>query len=287
MKRIALMLLIALFALPLWGQNSMTVYLLVKATPAWNPDDPMVYGRGFPVYADITNQYIGSQVLPDFVQFIITDADSLQFIRDAYVIPWRKALEWDVADSDMATDTHTLKAYVKPEYVSASGLNRLTREGVEEFLNNWGATVDSIALGEVTFTANVYEAIKSDGFWERNVQMFAWTEVGYDAPTGIHRVRVNYTGYTINLAEYAAQIINRGCEIVSNQPAQKRVTFDCSRQNVFNEFKQSVKERFDGNYAIRKWNFLEAAVDAAIAAGGSLEVTKAQVLNYIHNRLDD
>jgi hypothetical protein len=288
MKRLALVILIALFALPLWGQDSMPVYLLVKVTPAWNPDDPMVYGKGFPVHADITNQYVGKQVLPDFVQFVITDADNLETVRDAYTIPWKREIDWEFVSHDFATDTHTLKAFTKPEFVSASGKNRLTRDGVESFLNRWNAVVDSISLGEVTFTVNALDAIISEGFWGRTVPDGVLTELSYTEATGIHSITIDYGLIpAVPLAELAALITSNGCTITSNKPAQKKATFSCSRDNVFAQFKQSVKDAIDGTYAIRRWNFLDAAIDAAISAGGSLEVTKAQVTSYIHNRITD
>ena len=264
----------------------MPAFVLFKLVDSPDPSDPMTYGKGCPIQVSDRDIYVGAQTLPIFGQVEISDAN-VGTIRDAYHVPWNKALEWDILDSDQATDTHQLKAYVKPEYVSASGMGRLTLDKVESFLSRWNATIDNAELGEVTFTANVFNAIKSEGFWERDVSMFAWSEVAYDAPTGIHRVRVNYTGYTILLAEYAGQIVNRGCEVVSNQPAQKRVTFDCSRANVFAEFKQSVKQNFDGQFAINKWRLDDAGIEMLINAGGKLQVTKAQAIQYLRNRLVD
>jgi hypothetical protein len=288
MKRLLLAICIALFALPLWGQDSMTVYLLVKAQPSPVPGNEMVAGKGFPIHADTRNQYGGGQVLPEFVQFVITDADSLKSIWDSYLIKWQRKIDWEFTSHDWATDTHSLKVYTKPEYVSASGKNRLTRDAVESFLDRWNATVNSISLGEVNFTVNALDAIFSHGFWERIVPDKVLTELSYTESTGIHSIQLNYGLIpSVPLAELAAVVTSNGCEITSNKPAQKKATFNCSRDNVFAQFKQSVREAVDGDYAISKWNFLDAAIDAAIAAGGSLEVTKAQVVNYIHNRLTD
>lgn len=265
----------------------MPTFVLFKLVDSPDPSDPMTYGKGCPIQVSDRNMYVGAQKLPIFGQIEITDA-KVGEVRDAYKVPWNKALDWDILDSDQATDTHQIKAYVKPEYVSASGMGRLTLDKVEQFLARWGATIDNAALGEVTFTANAFNAIKSPGFWERDaVTQFQWTEVAYDAVTGVHRVKVNYSGFDIILAEYAGKIVNRGCDVVANRPAQKTVTFDCSRANVFQEFKQSVKQSFDGQFAINKWRLDQAGIDAVIAAGGQLQMTKAKARAYLKNRLDD
>jgi hypothetical protein len=288
MKRL-IAICVLLLAIPLFaGDESMPAYILVKAVGGFDTGDPMVYQSGDPVDVMAIPRLGGKQVPPTFIEVVVTDA-TVGDVLASYCSEWRREIEWDVLASNLDTDTHTLKAYVKAEHISASGLNRLTRKQVESYLNNWGAEVLSIAPGEVTFSANIYGAIKSNGFWGRDVQMLSWSEIGYDKLTGIHRVKVDYTGYAIPLAKYAGRIVERGCKIVQNRPAQHYVTFDCSRENVRSQFKADVKSRVDGIYSRKRWRFMPAAIDAAMANGGSISVTRQELqdLGYIRNRLLD
>jgi hypothetical protein len=287
MKRLLAVLIILLLTLPVFTQEGQTVYVLVKANQSWNPSDPGTWDKGYPVYADVSNQYIGQQVLPDFVQFVITDATSLQALKDSYVIPWNRVLDWDVTQSSLNTDTHTIELFVKPELVSASGKNRITRAEVESFLTGWKATVNSISLGRVRFTASVYDAMTSSGFWGTDVSTMTWSQNSYDKPTGVHVVNMFYSAYPGSITDIRIRTAELGCTEQSFNESQHRVTFRCARSAVLDVFKQSVKDFAEAQYSPAKWRFTDAAIDAAAAAGGSLNITQSQIPSLIHNRLSD
>lgn len=288
MKRLFAIALVVLFAAPLFAQDdAMPAFVMFGLRPSPDPTDPNTYGVGCPVHVYDHSTYGGAQVLPNFVEIEVADATVAQ-IRNAYVIPWHKFLDWEFVSHDYPTDTHSLKTFVRRDLVSASGLNRMTREAVEQFLDSWGATVASITLGEVNFVASVFSAIESDGFWQMDVSGGVFTETAYDQTTGLHTVRVTYGAIPgANQNNVAAKIVSRGCTVVGNQPAQQRMTFTCSRDNVFSLFKESVKEQFDGQYSPYRWRLTQEGIDALVAAGGRLQLTKAQAIAYLRNRLDD
>lgn len=293
MKRLILLVLFALFALfalPAIGQDEMTVYVLVRATDSNQSDGPMKQYAGTPVHADLTNQYVGGQVLPDFFQIVITDAASLQQIRDAYIVRWNQIIDYEQVSHDPVTDTYQLEVFTKPEYVSASGNARITRDQVENFLNEWNATVNGISLGRVSFTARMRDAIWSNGFWGMNVSQADFSEIAYDSATGVHTMEVDADNIaSVIRSEVAGMIINRcgSSAIISAHPIKKEFTFECGRSTVRDAFKEDVKQAVDGVYGIRRWRITQAMIDLAIAAGGSIDVKKAQLLPYLHNLLDD
>jgi hypothetical protein len=286
MKRLLLAICTALFALPLMGQDSMPAYVLFRLVDRGPVEDPMSYLPGYPVTAMAIDQYTGKQILPKFGQIIITDM-TVDEAR-AYCSEWNRAIDWEFVSHDWTTDTHVLNVFTKAEHVSASGLNGLTRDIVESYLNNWGGVVQAINPNSVQFRANVTDVILSDGFWGRSVPDGVLTETSYSSSTGIHSFSLNYGLIpSIPLADLAAIVTGNGCVITGNKPAQKKATFDCGRDTVFSQFKQDVKVRTDTYFARRKWRITQSAIDAIIAAGGSIELTRDQMLDFWHSRLTD
>jgi hypothetical protein len=280
---LALLLLLPMFS---FSQDNAMAYLLVKVGTVWVPGEEAANAGGWPVFVADTNQIQGKQVPPIFCQFVVTDA-TVEEIQN-YLTSWNREIDWEFVGHDYSIDGHRLNVFVKPEFVSQSGLNGLTRDKVEEWLNLWGATVQSISSNSVVFDVTVAGAIASTGFWGiPNMDRFTFTEISYDQLTGVHRTEFNWSGYILDINNLAGKIINNGCTIVSAKPAQKKVTFDCGRDTVFDSFKMAVKDALTRPFQGRKWIILPDAVQASITNGGSIEVTKAQLLPYLRSRLLD
>lgn len=266
----------------------MPSYILVKAQDGWDVNNPMVYQTGYLVDVRNINRLGGMQVPPNFIQIEIIDNDDWAGIEEAYCNEWRMEINWEFVSHDYSIDGHRLKVFMKPELVSVSGLNSLTRSQVENFLNNWGAVVFSAAQNEVVFDAVVLDAIKSNGFWDRDVGLVVFTEKDYDQATGIHRVEANYSGSDlIQLDDEVIElfITQRGGAITKH--VANKVTFEISRDSVFDIFKQDVKEKTYGFFSRRRFKILQAQIDMALANAGTLSVTQQQFAQYVYNRLDD
>lgn len=287
MKRIVLVVALLLFTLPLFAQDeSMPAYLLIRLVDRGDPADLMSYLPGYMIDSFATNQYGGKQILPKFGQIVVSDATVGD--NKIYNAEWKREIEFDILSQDLPNDIFSLKAYVKPEFVSQSGLNSLTQEQVETYLQNWNATVRDIAQNSVTFQAGIFNAIQSNGFWGMDVSGGAFTELSYTQATAIHSVRINYSGIPgANQNNVASAIVNRGCTVTGSIPAQSRMTFTCTRQNVYSQFKADVQQKVNGIYARRKWRVTQAAIDAIVANGGTLVLTRDQLLDLWHSRLND
>lgn len=263
----------------------MPAYVLFKLTPGVDPTSEQQFQPGWPIAVRAQSQYGGKQVLPNFGQLVILDATVKQ-VEGAYMIPWHRAIDWEFVSHDWPADVHTLKVYVK-EGVSASMKGALTRDEVESFLTKWGGEVLEILPNSVTFAVAVTDAIKSEGFLGMVPPAGVLSETAYNQSTGVHTMRIDYATIPLPLTRLQEIIVENGCTVTSHKPARKYALFTCGRDNVFSQFKLSVKQALDGQFSLRRWRLPAAAIQAIVNAGGSLEVTRAQVMDTIKNRLDD
>lgn len=278
----------------------MPTYIIVKTTSAWNPDDPLCKDTGY--IADILGQWAldGRIVPPKFVQFVITDDDDFMAIKATYLRIWQRVIDWEFVAHDYSIDGHRLRVFTKPEFVSVSGLNSLTRAQVENYLGRWNATVKNAAANEVVFDTVVYDAICSEGFWGRDTVMLAFAENSYNATTGVHEIECDYRNdpvlSNIDPVKIEQEIAEKGGTIIRH-PTNK-VTFQIARSSVFDVFKDDVRQRVDGIYARRTFKVLSEHIDMALASesqhpqtgemiSGSMEITRTQWAQYVYNRLDD
>lgn len=291
MKKLLAVLMLTLcvrFVMPQPNPDAIPAYVLINVD-AFDPEDPMTDDVGFPLIVSDYPQLGGMQVPPYFVQLTLTDTK----VSDAltYCEAWLKEIDWEFYGADphdWATDTHTLKVFTKSHLVSASGLNGLTREKVENYLNNWNATVLGIGPNAVVFEARIRNAIWSNGFWGRDVSAINFTEEAYDQGTGVHTMYADAEAIaSLTRDQIAGIIINRGCTITNVHPNKKQYTFECGRDTVFAEFKRDVKDKVDGFYSDRKWYIIKQFIDLAYANGGNVDMTRQDALQYLHNRLLD
>lgn len=274
-------------AMPQPNPDAIPAYILINVD-AFDPEDPMTDDVGYPLQAFDMWQLMGKQVPPNWVQLTLTDTDVKT--AQAYCAAWLREVDYDVVAHDPVLDGYRMRVFVKPELVSASGLNALTRERVENYLNNWGASVVNVAQNQVTFDARIRDAIWSNGFWGVNVSVVDFTEQDYDSGTGVHTTYVNAENLlTVSRDRIAGIIINR-CgisSIISAHPNKKQFTFECGRDTVAQAFKRDVKERVDGLYTDRKWYIIKQFIDLAYANGGNIDLTQQEAIQYLHNRLLD
>ena len=266
----------------------MSVYILIKAVDGWDNGENLVWETGFPVDCRDKNRIGGKQVPPRFIQVELTDENDWQDAERTYCKYWEREIDWEFVGHDYSTDGHRLKVFTKPELVSVSGLNGLTRDKVEIFLNNWGAVVQSIGQNEVVFDAVILDAIESNGFWGGDVSLITWNEKDYDQGTGVHRVEANYSASAMagSSNERVEGIITDRGGAVTKHVANK-VTFEISRTAVFSVFKADVKKKTEAPFSQRAFKILSQHVQMAIDNGGTLSVTRQQFAQYVYNRLND
>lgn len=244
--------------------------LLIKAVPA---ADPAGYQKGDIVEVRNDGAVYGTSECPPLFVVVKIPGDSVV----DYMSQWDRRLKFDLIASNHATGTYKLK--VSADAVGASGQNALTREAVESFLARWGCTVDSVQPNAVTFTAKLWNVVRSPGFWNADVSGVTFVLVSYDPASGGSVVRVDHSA---NPA-VVRTIEQAGGTVLTNTPGS--CTFGVGRDTLLEAFKRSVREAVEGIYRRRRYCFSEADVDYALAHGGVLTLTAGQVVGHVIDRM--
>lgn len=231
------------------------------------------------------HQWGGLEGPPRFVLVKCPGLDH-QNVRDR-IHSWDYDLAFNVIASDPAQDGFRIRATNQTE--SPSGGARLTRAKVEAFLNAWGATVVNAGQGFVTFDVRILDSATSQQFWEDYLPIdgIVFTEDGYDQATGLHTITMDYSAHPFYLSSpQRAQQIARGA-------VQQRatflvqgagiITFSVHRSNVREAFRADVSRTL-GTWRKHRYHFSEADVDTALAQGGVVTLTNAQLLNKVLDR---
>lgn len=222
------------------------------------------------------------EVPPKFVRLHCSTVEPDQV--QPYIQHWYQLVDYVVVSQNHTTGVYQLRIYCTQR--NASGLGGLTREQVEGWLTRWNCTVDSVANGEITFTVRLWPLIQSEGFWGRPTNNVVFTLNVYDPATGRADVSADYSGVAGNPdpAEVETWVENRGGTITSH--ASRVIRFELQRAAVIALFRDEVKSAVEQIFYRRRYNFA-ALVPAAEAAGGTLDVTTAQLLSAAHDRLGD
>lgn len=261
------------------------VELLVKAVDATHPD-PVIdrqgcFKKGDPVViAEDGHRWGAKEGTPLFVIAKIPGV-SVDAAKH-YMQSWERLVDISVLSADQATATY--QAQVSCANPGASGQLNLTRAQVEGYLNNWGATVDSIDTNQVTFTLKLWDTLRSDGFWGADVSLVGFTLVNYVNPTAM--VDINISGVLAQWSPHqiAAAVIGHGGAVVGYTEPVGRFTID--RDVVLAAFSQDLKDRLEDIYTRRQYYFNPSDVDTAIAAGGVVTLTAGQATNLLKSKMD-
>ncbi len=248
--------------------------LLIKAVPA---ADPACYQKGDIVEVRNDGALYGTSECPPL--FVVVKIPGIT--RDSvlyYMSQWDRRLQFDLIASNHATGTYQLK--VSADAVGASGQNALTREAVESFLARWGCTIGSVQPNAVTFTAKLWNVVRSPGFWDADVSGVSFTLISYDPASGNSVVNADHSADPV----VAAQTVEMsGGTVLTNTVGS--CTFGVGRDTLLEAFKRSVREAVGGLYRRRRYCFSETDVDYALAHGGVLALTAGQVLDHVIDRM--
>jgi len=221
----------------------------------------------------------GQEQLPKFVRVKCPG----QAVNDIYHGEWKMIVAYETLNFDDKTDIYQVRMYSTLPGLSGEG--NLTAAMVEGFLQNWGATVDSIAANEVTFTAGIYNAAISNRFWDipdSVVSDLQFSEFSYVKQTGLHTIDVDVTQSDFTVEQVENYILNMGYTVIGTN--ENGVRFTVSRNNVFLAFKDNVAEALakrlpDGRrfIDIRRYHVADATVDNIASQGGEISITEPQL----------
>lgn len=195
---------------------------------------------------------------------------------------WREDFDYEVISTSQANVT--LRVWNKN--TSPTGKAAMTREKVENFLTRWGCTNVSFANRSVTFTFNLWNAVRSSEFWDIELigTKVTFTLVSYNSTTRIGRIQVDVIDETLKANAVIRAIESKGGAIVSNNYPQ--IVFEIERNNIVTRFRSEIKQKAEQVYKRHQYSISETEIDAIVAAGGIVTMNRAELLGKIINHME-
>jgi len=147
------------------------------------------------------------------------------------------------------------------------------------YLTRWGCTSIVIGTNEINFNIALWDAVRSIEFWDATtvqLDQCIFTLNSYSGQTGIANITVSHPE---SFQYTAAQKIVERSGVVSSSVATS-TTFTLDRIQMLRHSKKIWSKSRSYLY-VPAFRFNTATMDAAVAAGGVLELTKSQLLSAI------
>ena len=200
----------------------------------------------------------------------ISRADAVEYISE-----WRHNVTYTVVNSQPSQDGYRIK--LQSDAISLSGKGAIVRAQVEEFFTKWKCAIQSTTANSVTFDVRIYNALTSEGFWDRDVTKLSFLETEYNQSTGSHLIE-DVSGATDAQIQDVCQ--TKGVAYVSPR------SFIATRQEARQKFQDEIAERFRQiGIDRRRWYVSDAGMTALRNAGGILTVTPQQFVANIIDRI--
>lgn len=262
--------------------------ILIKRISVTNPDPEKdergCYKRGYPVVIMPDGHEWGAEEgPPNFVVIKVPGVSKATL--EQYLASHVRRVQFNVLSSDLPNDSFGLE--IVATNPSVSGRGRITRVMVETFLNRWNLTVTDFTTNSVKFTAVIFDAIRSAGFWKvPTTGQVVFVEQSYNSGSGIHRVSADYSATSVDSTTVVPLVTDRGGTVVSHNPATKVIVFDISRVTVRNQFQEEVRSRVELNVSRRQFRVNEATV-ASAESTGSLTTNLATLQAAVVDKLTE
>jgi len=253
-------------------------YLLVRANNLYSSyvegqTPSLVEAKGAVVEVrHVDDGYGAAEVPPNFVRIKLSDG----FLSDLeqYGGRWERNVDWQVVSHDTVLDVFELRIFSTNPGLSNVGA--ITLNEVSSIVLDWNGTIISNTTNEVVFDIGIFNAIKSFAFWQlAAVNAVTFNEISYDQATGTHRISADYSLTGARPKNVDELVRQKGATIVSH--SGKIITFDITTSVVTAQIKTYFKDKLKKVVLRRRFSIPIANVDTAIAAGGEITVTLAQL----------
>jgi hypothetical protein len=227
---------------------------------------------------DSPHEWGALEGLPRFVIFKVDLAEADLATYEGFRMPWRDNFDYTITATNPAQGRYSVKIFEVND--GASGGNAISgakATRIQGYLTRWGCA--SIVVGDnaIDFTVALWDAVRSVEFWDASAAQLAqvsFTLNSYSSQTGLADITVAHSEAWQLVA--ARKIVERRGTVVSSGSTSTRFTIE--RANLLQAFRQDVKRKAEALYMYQRFRIGTTLMDAAEAAGGVLEVTKAQLL---------
>lgn len=208
----------------------------------------------------------------------VTEAQLKEYIKS-----WNNNIDYEIVSNNPATGEYQVRVF--EQNISVGGSNALTQEKIESYLNRWGGAVDSASQNEVVFTIRLWNMVRSEGFWNQSLDPSWFSLVDYNPTTGVGTVDFDNSVPNYLPMGIVDMVVMRGGSIVTITPPIFRFTIE--RSDLLEKFKTDTWNKLDQKFCRRQYYFDPIEVDAIVIAGGYAELTKAEIIGFISNKLDE
>ena len=197
---------------------------------------------------------------------------------------WRDNFDYEVVSQNAIQGLYTVRVYETK--VSATGKNAMTREKVEAWLTRWGCSNISTTANSVQFDFALWAAVRSEGFWGIPLlgTKVSFALNSYNSTTGVGNITATLIDSTIKIAGAARKIEEQGG--VVGTITSTTIQFTIERSVVLQKFRGDVKRALEKTYKRHQHSISSTDLDAVIAAGGIVTVSRSVFLSKIINHLD-
>ena len=254
------------------------------------------YKKGYPVSIKPDGWYEGNpnwhqSAYADKTKWIVVEVpDATGEELKSYIREWRDDFDYEIIATRPAKGEYDVRIYEKN--ASPSGANAITMEKVGTFLTKWGCTGISASSNSVTFTFSLWNAVRSEGFWDvpQISLKGAFALNSYSNGVGNITFTVIPDAFPGMTQEQLTRVISgriqmRGGEnLVVNYPA---FTFDIERSDILTRFREDVKLNGKRTYRRRRFVLPSSLCDTIAAGGGFTSMTKAALAAAIRDGITE
>ena len=259
--------------------------LLVKKQDSQLPDGAPpeldrqgCYKRGYVVSHFLSPHEWGS--LEGLPAFVIIKCDLEQSDISTYENfrkEWKDQLDYEVTGQNVNQGWYDVRVFETNS--SPTGVNAITGDKatrIQNYLTRWGCTAITVVTNQVTFRFRLSAAVQSQEFWDISAEKLAAITFVINSYTGgVGTITVTVPQAT-DPALVKLKIIERGGTLVTE--AHPSHTFTIERGTILANFRSDIKRKAEQLYMMQRYRINESMMDAAVAAGGTLTVTKSELI---------
>jgi len=211
-----------------------------------------------------------AETLPSFVQATISDATAREV--QGYLGRWVS----EPVLSVVGTSGETIRLKVEGSQVAGDGTGQITKGDAQPHIDALNGSFVSDDGTGVAFDVTAFGVITSEAVLGVAVDQVTFTQTGFAG--GVHTIEADYSAAGFNPNRVTTHLQTAGAEVVNNDGAVATFRMD---QEYARDAVLSAMEKLTKRISRFRYRFAESAVDTAIAAGGSVTVTKQQAQNNI------
>lgn len=237
--------------------------------------------RGFPVLAKPWPcMWSGQERLPKYTIIRISDSDDLL----TWTEPVMVRSTYQILSHDVESDIFSVVITPSVQHESY----KLPATGLAEFLQSWGAVNIVASDYRVDFDINGYHGMTSIGAlpFGHEFSFLKFTEESYDSQNGDHIISMDYSLSNLSVDKIKIVLRDASMRVLQISHDVGLCKFLGNRVSTMHALERHVEDTFHRMVARVKRKFDNEILNAAVSAGGLVEVTMQEAESHLVNMAD-